>query len=84
MYRHKKCSDLYCNENATPLSVAFKRQEAVNHCTEEAKLLLKFNMAFFIAKEELPFTKYKGQLHLQRKNGVKWNSTYNNDLIIIL
>ena len=26
--RHKICHDLFLNENATPLSVAFRRQEA--------------------------------------------------------
>ena len=71
--RYKICRDLYSNENATPLSVAFRRQQAVNQCAEEAKLIFKFNTAFFIAKEELLITKYKGQLNLQRKNDVKIN-----------
>ena len=66
--KHKMCRDLYSYENATPLSVAFRRQEAVNQCAEEAKLIFKFNTAFFIAKEELPFTKYKGQLDLTFHN----------------
>ena len=39
--------------------------------------MFKFNTAFFIAKEELPFTKYKGQL------SVKLVSTH-DFLIIIL
>ena len=82
--RDKICRDLYSNENATLLLAAFRRQEAVNQCAEEAKLILKFNTAFFIAKEELPFTKYKGQLNLQRKNSVKLNSTYNLIIIHIL
>ena len=34
---------------------------------------IEFNTTFFIAKKELPFTKYKGQLDLQRNNGVKLN-----------
>ena len=34
--------------------------------------------AFYITKGELPFTKYKRQLDLQRKNGLKLNLTYNN------
>ena len=42
-------------------------------------MMLKFNTAYFIAKEELPFTKFKSQLDLQRKNGLKLNDTYNND-----
>ena len=48
--RHKICRDLYSNKNATPLSVALRRQEAVNQCAEEAKLIFEFNTAFFIAK----------------------------------
>ena len=52
------------------MSVAFRRQEAVNQCAEDAELIFKFNTAFFIAKEELPFTKNKGQLNLQRKISV--------------
>ena len=80
--RHKICCDLYFIENATPLSVAFRRQEAVNQCAEEAELIFKFNAAFFIAKEELPLSKYKGQLNLQRKNGMKLNSTYDNFFIL--
>ena len=61
--RHKICRGLYSNDNATPLSVASRRLEAVNQCTEEAELIFKFNMASFIAKEELPFTKY--YIHLK-------------------
>ncbi|XP_056283011.1 zinc finger protein 862-like [Pseudoliparis swirei] len=76
--KHKMCRDL-CNESAAPLRVAFRRKEAANQCAEEAELRLKFNTAYFIAKEELPFTQFKGQLDLQRKNGVKLNATYNND-----
>lgn len=72
--KHKMCRDL-CNESATPLPVAFKRQEAANQCAEVGELILKFNTAYFIAKEELPFTKFKGQIDLQRKNGVKLNAT---------
>ena len=42
----KICRDLCSNENATPLVVAFKRQEAVSQCAEEVELILKFNTAF--------------------------------------
>lgn len=72
------CHDL-CNESAAPLPVAFRQQEAANLCAEEAEMILKFNTAYFIAKEELPFTKFKGQIDLQRKNSVKLNTRCNND-----
>ena len=38
--------------------------------------VLRFNTASFVAKEELPFTKFKSHLDLQRKNGLKCNDTY--------
>lgn len=37
------------------------------------------NTAYFVAKEELPFTKYEGLLSLQKKNGLEINMTYAND-----
>ena len=43
-----KHSDLYSNENAMLLSDAFGRQKAVNQCTEETELILKYNTAFLI------------------------------------
>ena len=67
------------NEKARPLPVAFRRQKAVNHSADEAEMMLKFYTAYFVAKEELPFTKFKSQLDIQRKNGLKLNETYNND-----
>ncbi len=36
--KHKTCHDL-CNESATPLPVAFRRQKAANQCAEEAELI---------------------------------------------
>ena len=39
----------------------------------------KLNTAYFLAKEELPFSKFEGLLALQGKNGVEINSTYSND-----
>ena len=77
--KHRVCRDMLINEKATPLPVAFRRQEAVNHSADEAEMILKFNTAYFVAKEELPFTKFKSHLDLQRKNGLKCNDTYNND-----
>ena len=35
----------------------------------------KINTAYFIAREELPFSKFEGLLSLQRKNGVILNNT---------
>lgn len=76
---HRVCRDMFINQKTTPLPVAFRRQMTVNQSADEAEMMLKFNTAYFVAKEELPFTKYKSQLDLQRKNGLKLNETYNND-----
>lgn len=79
--KHRVCRDMLLNEKATPLLAAFRRQEAVNHAADEAEMMLKFNMAYYVA-EELPFTKFKSQLKLQRTNGVKTSETYSNDTVI--
>lgn len=36
------------------------------------------NTAYFLAKEELPFTKYAGLLQLQKENGLDVGLTYAN------
>ena len=40
---------------------------------------VKINTAYFIAKEELPCTKFPGLLQLQQKNDIKMSNTYAND-----
>lgn len=40
---------------------------------------VKMNTVYYIAKEELPFTKVPGLLQVQKKNGIKLSSTYAND-----
>ena len=39
----------------------------------------KMNTAYFIAKEELPFTKFCKLLDLQRKNGLQIREMYSTD-----
>ena len=39
----------------------------------------KFNTAYLIAKEELPFTIYQAILSLKKKNGLYISTTYAND-----
>ena len=41
---------------------------------------VKMNTAYFIAKEELPLTKFPGLLQLQQKNGIQITNTYSNDI----
>ena len=42
-------------------------------------MVIKFNTAYNIAKEELPFTQFKSQIALMKKNGLNVNPTYAND-----
>lgn len=42
-------------------------------------MAVKINTAYFIAKEELPFSKFGPILSLQKKNGLNINLTYAND-----
>ena len=43
------------------------------------EVALKMTTTYFVAKEELPFSKFEGLISLQKKNGVEFNSTYAND-----
>ena len=77
--RHKLCRDRYVNETESRLPTAFRRQHVSIQSADEAEMVVKFNTAYFIAKEELSFTKFKSELELLKKNGVKLNPTYCND-----
>ena len=46
---------------------------------DRKEMEIKLNTAYFVAKEELPFSKFEGLLSLQRKNGVSINLTYANE-----
>lgn len=59
---------------------AFQRQVAANRSSDEAELIIKFNAAYNIAKEELPFTKFKSEIILHKKNGLNIHPTYSNDV----
>lgn len=67
--------------NALPkcplFNAAFQRQAAANRLSDKAKMIIKFNVAYNIAKEELPFTKFKSEIILH-KNGLNINLTYSN------
>ena len=47
---------------------------------EKAKLEKKFDIAYFIATENLPFTKYAGICALESKHGVDLGSAYMNEI----
>ena len=78
--KHITCRDK-CTATVSPLPAAFQRQEAANRTSDEAKMMIKFNIAYNIAKEELPFTKFKSEIILHKKNGLNVNPTYSNDVM---
>ena len=47
--------------------------------TSSQKLRLKFDVAFFIASEQLPFTKYPWICELEQRYGVKLGAAYLNN-----
>ena len=46
---------------------------------DRREVAVKMTTAYFIAKEELPFSKFQGLIDLQKKNGLEISSTYAND-----
>lgn len=45
------------------------------------ELKIKFNPAYMITVEEIPFTKFSSQILLMKKNGMDVSKTYDNDTI---
>lgn len=46
---------------------------------DRREVAVKMTTAYFIAKEELPFSKFSALVALQKKNGIELTSTYAND-----
>lgn len=78
--KHKTCRDQCITRKAQPLPTSFHRTEESNRSAENAEMIIKFNTAYNIAKEELPFTKFKSEITLMKKNGLNVNPTYANDV----
>ena len=57
---------------AGPIPEAIRRMEQA----QREKMTVLFNTAYFIFKEELPFTAFPSILSLQRKNGVDTGTSY--------
>ena len=60
---------------AQKLSKGRKDQEE----RDRREVPVKMTTAYFIAKEELPFSKFQGLINLQKKNALEILSTYAND-----
>lgn len=83
--RHRLSRDWVLNKQNQPasngpLSKAFQKMQHQNKKDANREMSIKFNTAYFLAKEELPFTKYAGLIQLQQKNGLQVSATYANDM----
>ena len=76
--KHTICRDK-CVDKVAPLPAAFQRQAVVIRSSEESEMIIKCNVAYNIAKEEMPFTTFKSEIILMKKNGLNVNPTYSND-----
>ncbi len=77
--KHITCRDK-CTAKVSPLPAAFQRQAAANRSSDEAEMIIKFTVAYNIAKEQLPFTKLKSGIILMKKNVLNVNPTYSKDI----
>ena len=81
---HLRAQDFVINQQkpVTKRSIFKGPKKAAEKVEEQAykEMSVKMNTAYFIAKDELPFTKFPGLLQLQRqKNGIQMTNTYSND-----
>ena len=77
--KHKTCRDRCITRSSQSLPTSFNRIDETNRSAENEEMIIKFNTTYNIAKEELPFTKFKSQIILMTKNGLDVNPTYSND-----
>ena len=57
--KHKTCRDRCITRSSQPLPTSFNRIDESNRSAENEEIIIKFNTAYNIAKEEFPFTKKK-------------------------
>ena len=79
---HLKCvnrSQMDQGKADEPLPKLFKAAFSKRDQETEARLHKLFNTAFYIASENLAFSKFKGLCDLQEKNGLDFGSQYKND-----
>ena len=77
--QHHRCHDV-CLDHTWPLLRALDTQRVKeSECTQD-DLVVKFNTAYTIVKEEMAFTKFLPLLALQKKNGIEVSYAYANDV----
>lgn len=80
--RHALCRDAYIareNKESATMQAAVRRQVLLSEEEKRRQLKIKFNIAYYIAKEETAFVKFGPLITLHKKNGVDINPTYDND-----
>ena len=63
----------------TVLAQSFSKGTKDMQERDQREVAIKMTTAYFIAKEELPFSKFSPLIALQKKNGLELTSTYAND-----
>ena len=72
----------FAEEKAIEESQIFQTFSKINkdmQAQDRKEMEIKLDTAYFVAKEELPFSKFEGLLSLLIKNGVSINLTYANE-----
>ncbi|XP_030260383.1 zinc finger protein 862-like isoform X2 [Sparus aurata] len=77
--KHEQCRDAFISCQNKVIEKAVGRQQASSDEETIKQLKMKFNIAYYVAKEEIAFTKFPKLFALHKKNGVDINPTYNND-----
>lgn len=68
-----------CAPRQAPLARAVSRACEKTAERDFKEMKIKFNAAYMVALEELPFTKYASQILLMKKNGLDISKTYDDD-----
>ena len=81
--RHVKCRDSVLGSilvGTRTIPSTFEAQETRQESANVYETKVKINTAYCIAKEEMPFTRMKPLILLQKKNGLDISPTYDNDV----
>ncbi|KAL9978046.1 hypothetical protein ACROYT_G015523 [Oculina patagonica] len=63
----------------TVVAQSFSKGRKDQEEKDRRAVAVKMTTAYFLAKEEIPFSKFQGLINLQRKNGLELTSTYSNN-----
>ncbi|KAL9977359.1 hypothetical protein ACROYT_G014751 [Oculina patagonica] len=63
----------------TVLAQSFSKGRKDQDEKDRREVAVKMTTAYFLTKEEIPFSKFQDLINLQRKNGLELTSTYSNN-----